>query len=260
MRTSLRKNQDGIAHLLIIVLVVVVLAAIGFAAWWVFMKNDKPDVLKNASPEVTATQSACMSQYNDEDLCTFIAVQTASPFDEAATVITMNSTSEGSTSTIIIESDGQGNSKTSMTGDGQVYNYITLNDISYYQTEADGPWISYGADSTDAAAGADESATSSESGLNDFMSSLSTTTYTKIGQEACGNLTCLKYQVIDTEQAGSTLFAWFDTEDYLLRQFSLADASGSWTMTIAYQAVTIPTPSPVQDYSDMYDDFSDYEF
>ncbi len=248
---SLRKHQGGFAHILIAVIVLVVAAAAGFAVWkFVLNKNDKPDVLKNASAEVTATETACMTKYDDQDLCNFIAVQTASPFDKASTVITMASTgSDGATSTIVMQSDGSGNSKTTMTGDGTTYSSVTLNDISYYQTETDGPWVSYGTDSTDTTT---DPATTEESGLNDFIDSMDTTSYTKVGEEACGNLTCFKYSVVDTEQAGATLFAWFDTEDYLLRKFSQSDDTGSLVMTIVYQAVTIPTPSPVQDMSDLY--------
>jgi hypothetical protein len=244
---SFRKHQDGFAHILIAVVVLVVAAAAGFAVWkFVLNKNDEPAVLKNASAEVTAAETACMTKYNDQDLCTFIAVQTASPFDKAATVITMAGTdSAGAASNIVMQSDGNGNSKTIMTGDGTTYNAITLNDISYYQTETDGPWITYGADTTS------DTATTEDSGLTSFIDSMDTTTYTKLAKEACGNLTCFKYQVIDTEQTG-TLYAWFDTEDYLLRQFYQSDDSGSFTMTITYQAVTIPTPSPVEDMSDIY--------
>lgn len=250
---SIRKHQAGFAHILIAVIVLVVAAATGFAVWkFVLNKNDTPAAVRNASPEAaaaaTAAETACMAKYDDQDLCNFIAVQTASPFDKAATVVTITGTSDGAESTIVMQSDGNGNSKTIMTGEGVTYNAITLNDISYYQTETDGPWITYGADTT----GATNETTSSDSGLTDFMDSLDTTTYTKLGEEACGNLTCFKYQVVDTEQAGSTLYAWFDTDEYMLRQFSQSDASSSFTMAIAYQAVTIPTPSPVEDMSDIY--------
>lgn len=250
---SIRKHQGGFAHILIAVIILVVAAAAGFAVWkFVLNKNDTPAAVRNASPEVaaaaTAAETACMTKYNDQDLCNFIAVQTASPFDKAATVITMAGTSDGTATNIVIKSDGKGNTQTSMTGDGQIYNGIDLNGISYYQSETDGPWITYGA-STDTT----DTSTSSDSGLTDFIDSMDTTTYTKLGKEACGNLTCFKYQVVDSaEAAGSTLYAWFDTDEYLLRQFSQSDASSSFTMTIVYQAVTIPTPSPVEDMSDTY--------
>lgn len=248
---SIRKRQDGFAHILIAVIVLIVAAAAGFCVWkFVLNKNEEPAAVKNATPAVAtaarAAESACMTKYNDHDLCNFVAAETASPFDKAATVITMTGTSNGTATNIVIKSDGNGNTETTMTGGGQTYNAIDLNHISYYQSEADGPWMTYGA-STDTT----DTSTSSDSGLTGFLDSLNTTTYTKVGQEACGTLTCLKYQVVDSTQVGTTLYAWFDTHDFLLRQFSQSDSSGSFTMAIAYQAVTIPTPSPVQDMSSL---------
>jgi outer membrane lipoprotein-sorting protein len=75
-------------------------------------------------------------------------------------------------------------------------------------------------------------------------------TYKKIDTEACGSLTCFKYQITDSASPGSTQYAWFDNGAYLLREWKSSDSSGSSTdMTISYQAISITAPSPVQDYS-----------
>lgn len=257
MKTSLRKDQGGIAHLLIIVLVVVVLAGVGFAAWWVFVKNkdDTPAAIQNASQEAqdaaNTTKTACMSQYDDQDLCNMIAVQTANPFEQRASVITMTGTSLGTNNTLVVSSDGQGNSQTNMTSDGETYNYISFNGITYFQYETGGTWYTYGSSSNDAT----EETSSIESGLDAMLSSLTTTTYTKVGQEACGNLTCLKYQIIDSDTPNSSYTVWFDTTDYMLRQFYQADENGELTMVVDYQAVTITAPSPVEDMSSLYDGY-----
>jgi len=74
------------------------------------------------------------------------------------------------------------------------------------------------------------------------------TEYKLIGKEACGNMTCFKYQVIDANDTSTTQYIWFDDRDYLLRKQSTVDADGnSMDVMFAYGSVTVSVPSPVKE-------------
>jgi outer membrane lipoprotein-sorting protein len=69
-----------------------------------------------------------------------------------------------------------------------------------------------------------------------------------LGKEACGKLTCFKYQVIDSTAPATTQYLWFDTKDYMMQRWSFKDANSSSDMVFTYQAVTIKAPSTVHDF------------
>jgi len=250
-------DQRGIAHLLLIVIVVVVLAAIGFVGWKVYSNKNGGSTKNSASSGApapsandkavaSAAETACLNKYHDKDLCKFVAAQEAAPFEKTPLKMTMTGTTSGQPGTFVLEQDGKGNNSLAMTGSGQTTNMITLNGQVYTQTAAGGPWITYGTGSSSTAQ------SSPASSLTDFLSSLSTTSFTKLGKEACGPLTCFKYQITDSTTPGATQYVWFDTGQHLMRQYYEAGVGGSsdsMTMTIAYQKVTINKPSPVQDLS-----------
>lgn len=247
-------DERGIAHLLLIVIVVVVVAVIGFAGWKVYSNKKNNNVTTSSTPAqsasnkqvASAAETACLGKYHDKDLCKFVAAEEATPFEKTSLKVTMSGSSGGSSGTWVMEQDGKGNDSLSTSGGGQTLNMITLNGQVYTQTASGGPWITYGAASSTSG----QSSTPG-SGLTDFVSSLSTTTYTKLGKEACGNLTCFKYKVADASMPTSTQYVWFDTKQHLMRQYFESDSSNgdSMTMTISYQKVTINKPSPVQDMS-----------
>ena len=74
------------------------------------------------------------------------------------------------------------------------------------------------------------------------------TTYKALGKEACGDLMCFKYQVIDPADTSMTQYIWFDDKDYLLRKQSTTDNQGVTTeSTFSYNNASISAPSPVKE-------------
>lgn len=247
-----QSDQRGVAHLLLIVIVVVVVAAVGYVGWKVAGNKKSSSSSSNvpaASKQVaSAAETACLGKYHDKDLCKFVAAEEATPFEKTSLKVTMTGTSGGTQGTWYLEQDGKGNDSVNLSGGGQTMNVITYAGQSYMQTEANGPWVTYGAASSSSS---NSQSSTPDSSLTDFANSLSTTTYTKIGKEACGSQTCLKYKVADASMPNSTQYVWFDTKHHLMRQYFESDSStgDSLTMTISYQKVTISKPSPVQDLS-----------
>jgi hypothetical protein len=252
MKKSLRRDERGMAHLLLVVLAVVVLAAIGFVGWKVMnSKSNKPATVSNSattsgttgaasSVSSTSTYTTCLAQYHDTNVCHFAEAAAASPIDKTAYKATLTSTQNGATSTITFSQDGKGNNSLSTSGgtSGTSLNSITYAGVMYVQNGS--VWIKYPSSST-------PPTTDPSSDLS-FMGSLDKTTFTKVDTEACGSLTCYKYQIKDA--ATGTSYVWFDTHSYLLREWSANDpTSGAIDMKLSYQPVSISMPSPVEDLS-----------
>lgn len=253
MKISMHKNEQGMGHILMIVMVVVVIAVIGAVGYEVMNRQNKPASTNNSATtssttNTTATTTSvygtCLAQYHDSNICHFAQAQAAAPIDKTAYKATLASTQSGATGTLVFEQDGKGNSSTTISGGtGSI---STVSFAGNYYTQSGGVWIKYPGTSS-AATSAQSSSPSSDLS---FMGSLTTTKFTKVDSEACGSLTCLKYQFTDSTMPNATNYVWIDTHDYLLREWSSTDGSGnSVDMKLAYQPVNISAPTPVEDFS-----------
>jgi outer membrane lipoprotein-sorting protein len=245
------KNEQGVAHLVLIVLVVVVLAAIGGAAWRVSSskKNDKkPATAANSQTAKVAADSevetACLKEVNDKNLCKFAA---SYKIDGVAFRAVIDSTSDMGKSVMTMEVDGKNNSSVTTTQDGKEQAaFVTLNNTSYVKDADGSAWTKYPPA---------ESVPGAGNPIGDIkvdsknITEGNTISYKPLGKEACGKLTCYKYQVVDSKNPTQTQFLWFDTKDYQMQRFSFKDPQGETDMTFEYKSVTIKEPSPVHDLS-----------
>jgi hypothetical protein len=72
--------------------------------------------------------------------------------------------------------------------------------------------------------------------------------YEKQGKEACGDLQCFKYKVVDPSSPNTNEFIWFDDKDYLIRKQTTATAEGTATeITYTYSNISVSEPSPVKE-------------
>lgn len=232
-----------------VVVIVVVLAAIGFAGWKVFSsKNTTNNKNSTSSTPATASNSAvetaCNKEVNDKVLCKF-----ASHFSLANSYkATITSTDpSGTVSKIELENDSKSNSSmvTKDASGKETAAFITLNNSSYIKNEADGTWTKY----TSSASTTTTKPTSDIKVDTNDITNNNTTSYKNLGTEKCGSLTCYKYQVIDTTAPGTTQYIWFDNKNYQMQRWSSKDSSGSTDMSFSYQSVNITAPSPVHDFT-----------
>lgn len=241
----LRKDQNGFSAIMI-VLILVVVAVIGFAGWKV-MSNNKD---KNGSGSSGSTalnsqaEAACNKEISDKTFCKFAGHFSLNAAYKAE--ITSTDTS-GTISKIELQNDTKSNSSmvTKDASGKETGAFVTLNNASYIKDESSGTWTKYSSSSS----------TTDTKPTNDIkidtndITSKNTISYKNLGTEACGKLTCYKYQVVDTANAGTTQYIWFDTKNYQMQRWSSKDASGSTDMVFTYQSVTISEPSPVKDAS-----------
>lgn len=248
MLVTIRKQEQGMGHILLIALIVVVLAVVGGAGYEVSQKN-KPKASTNSTTvsstsPAPASDATCVATYHDANLCKFSANSDISKIPYTATLTTVNSSGGG---TMTLSSDGKGNTSSTLTGNGTTISTIQLAGASYVQTTSGGTWYEYPAGTST------PSSTTSNPTSSMSLALGSTVTYKPLGTSACGSLTCYEYSVTTALTPGQTQYVWFDTGQYKLREWKDTDTSGDSTdMKITYPgSVTISKPSPVQSFSSL---------
>ena len=228
-------DQRGVGHIGLILAVVVVLA-LGGVGYFVYTKNKDGKLTPEQKALQTALQNA-KCDYDDKDLCKFFTSYKVQKYFTINTV----SESDGETSTMLIKTEGEDKSHIKIEGE-TAYEIITIGNTTYTKA-ADGTWWKQTSEDQD---------TSSQSDVvTDLDEPESTeaaqTQYKKIGKEACGKLTCFKYQVLDPDDTASTNYMWFDDEDYQMRRSLTESSDGKTDATYSYDKVSIKEPSPVKE-------------
>jgi outer membrane lipoprotein-sorting protein/nitrogen fixation-related uncharacterized protein len=229
--------QRGVGHLGLILGIVVVLA-LGGIGWWVWDQNQKDDNKSAAEQSLEEAVKNAKCDYEDKDLCKFLTAWKAN--DDYT--ITSEQTTDGKTTTMAIQYDGKDRTHIKVTGGDTAYEVVTIGNDTY-TLAGNGTWYKQ---------------TTPQSETPDYNGDVdvdfsepdeegSTVSYKKVGTEACGDRTCLKYEVVDTSTPDTKQFLWFDTEDFLLRKMETTSPDGSYTATFDYDEVTISVPSPTQD-------------
>jgi len=241
---KINKNQSGMAHMMIIA-VVVVLAAVGGVGYYVMNKNKdsaKPAVSKEQAASNKALTDACNKELNDKDFCKFASNWSALTNYKS----TITTTSPEGTTVIVAETENADKSKvTTSVGGKESAAYVTIGKDFYTKDEADGAWTKFTDDTKSTPVSTN---VKDDVKISDFSNEAETakTQYKKIGKEACGNLTCFKYQIIDSSDTATEQFVWFDTHDYLLRRTTTKSADGTSDMTLSYGGVSVSAPTPVK--------------
>lgn len=242
MSKSVYKDERGLGHAVVIILVVVVLSVIGAVGWKVMQNNKTSPAL--STPAAKATNTACLKVYHDKLLCNVEAA--SSNFDKLAyTAVDTSVDAQGATSKFTISNDGKGNSSVTMAGGGQSFSSITIGTTNYVKNGDS--WLKY----------ASTASTTTDNPSKDLKTNFSDAStpadkliqYKNLGKEKCGGISCAKYQVIDPATPG-TNYIWFSTKDYRMMRWYGKSTDGSTNdFVITYGAVKITVPSPVVDAS-----------
>lgn len=240
MKKLFHQDERGLAQAALILIIVAVLAAVGFVGYRVLNK-DKKSSPQLSSQDAKKIEAECKQEIDDQDFCKFTSSFTAA---EAYTAVMETSGANGS-STTTLKVDGDDSQMTVTDGGNVAADYITIGNATYIKDITDGKW-------TKTTSQENETANLKEDIGIDFDESdvpeAERTEYKNLGKEACGNLTCFKYQVIDpTAEAGEEQFIWFDDDDYLLRKWTFSGGEGTTTMTLSYDGVSIKEPSPIKE-------------
>ncbi len=127
-----------------------------------------------------------------------------------------------------------------------VSDLIVIGDATYVKDMKDGSWwkqVSKPEEPKDLPAGIQ--APSTEEFQEKFAESKTKTSYKSLGTEACGALTCYKYEEITEGQEGKRTF-WFDNKDLLLRRDEFAFGEFTTRNEYQYDGVKVNEPSPTK--------------
>jgi len=239
------ENKKGFAPILVVALVVVVIAGV---AGYIFMSNKGGSALPKVNiPGVkTALDSKC--KFNDAELCKYINKGMAQDMSKLNyTIKTASTDSEGKKSNSEMKMDNKGNTQIVSSEKGkETSNIIVMGNITYMKDFTDNKWFKMENESEDGQEMGDMP--NMESIKEEFEKQQENIEYKKIGKEACGTLTCFKYQIIDPTLTDTTQYIYFDDREYLMRKMKTEDQSGySYEMIFEYGPVTITAPSPVKE-------------
>ncbi len=219
-----------------------------------FGKNNVVEQVTQKAEEKAAEQAVLANCTYDKDVCKYFASM-ISAYSRPLVMKTTTVMREYGTSTSIVKMDGKGNMDTvSMKGGKEESAMVIVDNITYFKDLKDNTWYKL----------ADNKESESSSLLNptEMISEFKKTAedsankmvVKKLGQEACGTLTCEKYQM-DEPELKTTMIVWFDTKEYKARKMETSIEDGAkTTIEYSYESVTITTPSPVKempDYSTM---------
>ncbi len=225
----------------LIIAILVAIVAIGAgSAYLLLNRNQNNSEITDNPTESSQMASADCSKISDEDFCHFVA--NTSNFSSQPYVAEIVSTKDGKESKMTLSSDGKGNTKI----ESDQLNMITLNGSTY--TKMDQAWYKMSLPDSSSISGSDV--------VNDLdlkdQENLDER-YKRIGQEACGSMTCIKYEVSSKSDDGTpaTTNVWIDTKEHKLRKVEGSYDGGTMTMNISYQDVNISEPSPVQEMPGM---------
>ncbi len=248
MNKKIIKDQTG-SHALVIALVLIVVAAVGAAAWFVFFRDKDSNPLSSVGDRITQSaeektlRDECGKHIDDEDFCKFVGATVK--WEKDGFKAEFSADAENSFTT---EYDSKGNWHSKTTSAGYSSEMIHLDGTTYSKMPEGEGWYVLSADGEDSdlatSATDDFDFKDAEGNFEDPFG-----TFTKGGKEACGDLTCFKYSFPDkTESDGSVTpgyTIWFDDKDYLLRKIHSSNADGESTIYYSYPEIKVSKPSPI---------------
>lgn len=187
-------------------------------------------------------------RYNDPELCKFM--NNWSMPQEYSMHSTMTSKS-GPTIEFASQMDGE-DTHTVMKDNGKItQETITLAGVDYVKDLSDNTWWKIAREETSPQEEKDDTVVSIDQDFSEKMAEVEDkTTYVRLGTEACGTLTCYKYEIVDPANTMTKEFIWFDDKDYLMRKMRSEEQGGEMAVSeieTTYGNVSIVAPSPVKE-------------
>lgn len=224
---SKRKLKLGRRNQAFVAMLVALLAVVGVLVYYFVFKG----AVDTANDKETIMQKCEAQPGKDKDLCRFIATwKTQKEYQATIT------DSAGGKTVYAVNGD-----RTHIQMSGQT-DYESVFDGGTAYVKKQGKWYKQ-----DNVCGGKSCASQVS-----FITISDDLIYKKIGKEACGDLTCLKYEATakkdSSNQPKATL--WFDSADYKLRHIVSKSADNSADAVVVYKTTVIDLP---KNYSDLKD-------
>lgn len=246
------QNQKGFAPILI----VVIIAAVALIGGLLLYKGGNLPV---ALPSLSGARM--LSIASEKDFANISDPVLKKHFVAQSNVAAMRATSlsSGKGTTNITEYESSGNDFKfrwiEKDGDKEMSHLISIGDITYVKDYSDNKWWKQVAKPEK---NLENNAPEKPEDLKDELLKENPLLYKQIGQEACGSLTCYKYEQTFKDSPGKRTF-WFDTKYYLLRKETSGYGEFSVDANYSYDNISILAPSPTKDVPEgksVYDYFN----
>ncbi|HEV2413125.1 MAG TPA: hypothetical protein VGS28_04990, partial [Candidatus Saccharimonadales bacterium] len=201
------------AEPVLILLIVIVIAVVGFAGWYVYHKRQENKTTNNATTSSTTASTtaaagvnaACNVAYHDNVLCRSAAYMDLNKIPYSAVLTTTNN---GTTTTFNVASDGKGNESLMGTSNGSAISTVLLDGKTYIKDAGSSTWLEY--------SGTGAPSTSNPTSNVNLGFTSNSIKYKNLGKTSCGSGggTCYEYQVTDTTMPGTTQDAWISASTY----------------------------------------------
>lgn len=240
MKTQSNSRERGFGHIGLILAVVGVLVVGGLVAWRFLGANDnKASVADKAAESIAQQVAQAKCDYDDKDICKFFTSWKL--HTNYKMVGTTTDSESGTNSSFTYEIDGD-NTHSVMTGEF-ASEIISVGKRTTYTKAADGTWWKQTLPETnDPQTPVGESKPEFEEPTTDDQTDAPKSTYKSLGKEACGSLTCFKYQITDPSTSDIS-YIWFDDKDYQLRRSLTESSTGKSDYTYSYSNVTVKAPA-----------------
>lgn len=219
------------------------LAVLASLAFYFLSKNQALDETGEIQEKQVVEESLADCPY-ERDVCSYMAAQ-AKAMSQGVTVTTTSQMSGQSTNVSEMKMDGSGNFEvSSYDGDKLQSSMLVFEKQTYIKDLADGAWYTLPSFVDNAADSPDEAVAELQATYKEPTADFK---MTKLGTEACGALTCDKYEMSQASETEGQLYIWIDTKEHLARQMEIKTDQGSSMMVYQYGAVNISKPEPIKE-------------
>ena len=220
-----------------LVLVVIVIAG----GAYFFSQKSKPASSENSAQKEAVAEMLSDCKY-DKDFCAYMAAQ-AKVMEKGVVVTTSSDIKNFGKSTSEMRMDGAGNVEMNSYKDGKLESSMVVFENVTYIKNQDGSWYAMNT-------GTNEETETSEAPVNELKDTYEDLSMQikKVGTEACGNLTCDKYEVISGEkEQNGNFYMWIDNKEHLARKMQTNFENVVSTMEYKYETVKVNKPSPIKE-------------
>lgn len=245
---SLKSYYGNFSPILIVVIVVAV-AVIAGAGYFLFGRGDS-----SLGSKFGSKGSGMMMKKVTEDDFAYIEDELlrkhyASQANQTEFKVETQSSGMGGTATSWYVLEGE-NFKYRMqqTGEGMQSDMIVIGDTTYIKDFSDNKWWKQKSEPTAEEDQIEEQIEEYKIDPAEEQTQFAQMQYKNLGEEACGELMCHKYEETDPVMTdGGTRIFWFDTKEYLLRKEESGYGEFSSTSIYSYDDISVDEPSPTKD-------------
>lgn len=124
---------------------------------------------------------------------------------------------------------------------------IFIGNTTYIKDFSDGKWWKQVSKPSDVSEKTEFEIPEADDLKEEFTKKQTASEFKQLGTEACGSLTCYKYQEIQSDDKEATRTFWFDNKDFLLRKEENKFGEFTSINEYSYDNISVSAPSPTKD-------------